>query len=99
VAVLAFVAPYAIIAGLTKFNPGKSTVSQRGWIVSWLVLGQCIGVIIGLRLQDNHGYGWNSWEIATIAIMMVIFYGAPAVGGFVTVGMMINEFGSCLVTR
>jgi MFS family permease len=86
-----------VIAGLTKFNPAQSTASQRGWIVTWLVFGQCIGIIIGLKIRDSHGYRWKRWEIAAIVIMMIIIYGAPAIGGFVIVGTMINEFGSCVV--
>ena len=46
--VLAFAAylfPYVVIAVLTAFEKRASTLSQRAWILSWLVSGQVVGLV------------------------------------------------------
>jgi hypothetical protein len=47
--VLAMAAPYAIIGGISGFQEGESTRAQRGWTISWLVLGQVFGGLLGPR--------------------------------------------------
>jgi hypothetical protein len=64
VAFLALVAPYCVIAGLTKFNSGNSTQAQKGWTMSWLVMSQVFGFGFGwfgadLNLEWRL-YGWFS---------------------------------------
>jgi hypothetical protein len=110
--VLVIVAPYVIIAGLTKFNPGKSTASQRGWMMSWLVVGQFAG---GLRAAflSTDSFESKRWETSFVRvfrrgstgkkvrrigmIFLFVLFAPPAFGGFVTVGVMLKEFGTCIV--
>jgi hypothetical protein len=82
--------PYVIIAALTGFSPQHSTASQRAWTMSWLVTGQVSVAFVPLT-------DWvGSWIIITRqVIVFALFLLIPAIGGFVTVGMMIKEFGSC----
>ena len=42
--------PYAIIAGLTRFHKGQSTLAQRTWTMTWLSLG----VLLGPTIQTTH---------------------------------------------
>jgi hypothetical protein len=46
---IAIATPYAIIGGISGFQEGESTRAQRGWTMSWLVLGQVFGGLIGPR--------------------------------------------------
>ncbi|OLN98028.1 hypothetical protein CCHL11_06840 [Colletotrichum chlorophyti] len=38
--------PVVLVAGLTGFNPGHSTVRQRAWILCWLAFGIIMGPVI-----------------------------------------------------
>src|SRR5205814_565337 len=95
IGLVAFVAPYVIIAGLTRFHPGDSTIAQRAWTLAWLVCGQVFGFIMGLiiRVTDYNDKGdVSSFWIG--AGPLVIAMGVPAIGGLVVVAQMILAFGS-----
>ena len=88
---MALLGPYIVIAALTKFNPQSSTASQRGWIISWLVIGQIGGHF--LSALD----AFASWSaLARFKPLWWALFSVPAIGGLVTVGMMIREFGMCV---
>jgi hypothetical protein len=36
---------FAVIGGLSHFNPGSSTNSQRSWTMTWYVFGMIAGVL------------------------------------------------------
>lgn len=46
----ALATPYAIMGGLTHFNPGQSTKAQRVWIMIWIVIGQTAGYTAPMEL-------------------------------------------------
>ena len=48
-----FCAPYAIISGLTKFQPQESKLSERAWLMMWLVVGQIYGGIVLMESQGD----------------------------------------------
>ena len=77
--------PYIFISVLTGFRNGDSTHAQRGWMMSWLVFNQILSVF---------GFGCFTNDIST-PLAVTIGYSAPAIGGFVMVGRMILEFGTC----
>jgi hypothetical protein len=49
----ALATPYAIMGGLTDFNPGQSTKAQRVWIMIWIVFGQVAGYTTPIALFLN----------------------------------------------
>lgn len=94
---LALIAPYVIIEGLTEFQKGGSTNSQRVWLMTWLAYGQCMGLIMGPFFDvivKNHLT--MSWKVSIYwAITVIIMYGVPSIGGFVVVAQMIRASESC----
>jgi hypothetical protein len=97
-AVLAFVAPYAIIGGLTGFKAGSSTSAQRGWTMSWLVIGQVYGGYI--QILRKYAYpdlasDMSGAEMYVVTTLVVLFTGVPAIGGYVVVTQMIIADGYC----
>ncbi|KAK4235331.1 hypothetical protein C8A03DRAFT_17919 [Achaetomium macrosporum] len=79
-----------VVGALTHFENGQSTQSQRGWIMSWLVVGLAIGwpadAAIGMK---HHFFG------AAMAICSSAIFSIPAVGGFAVVAGMLREYGIC----
>ena len=83
--------PYVFIFLLTGFRNGDSTSAQRGWMMSWLVFNQ---------IFSAYGYMFSTTDIASLvqAAFLAVFVlanSAPAIGGFVMVGRMLFEFGTC----
>lgn len=91
-----------IIAVLSGFHKGESTLAQRVWTMVWLVFGICgAGVCIFLGLEDDSipmPLPFTSTFLRRLHQLTapLISYGAPAVGGFVVVGQMLYEYGSCI---
>jgi hypothetical protein len=77
----------AIIGGLSKFRKGESTVAQRGWMISWFVVGLVIGAWVNTSV-DKH-------DLGRIRFLLLI-YSAPAIGGFIVVGQMLGSYGTCV---
>ena len=64
--VLAVIAPFVIIYGLTKNQYGTSSTSvQRGAMIHWLVLGIANGLCSGSRAIHKHKYGARAMMILT----------------------------------
>ncbi|PMD63727.1 uncharacterized protein K444DRAFT_715763 [Hyaloscypha bicolor E] len=95
---LATLVPVAIIGGLSKFHRGHSTHAQRVWIMTWLsfgAIGPFILIIISLiKLDRKKGESWITVIIGSAYI--ILFYAAPAIGGFVVIGQMLRSFGTCI---
>ena len=81
--------PYAINAGLTRFDKGQSTHAQRVWTMTWLTFGVVHAIGIGSN-NVTEKLGPNVMDV----ILSLVFC-APAVGGFVVVGQMLTEYGHC----
>ena len=83
--------PYVFIFLLTGFRKGDSTSAQRGWMMSWLVVNQILTI---------YGFGFSTTDIsspvhaAKLGAIILVWL-APAIGGLVTVGRMLLEFGTC----
>ncbi|KAK0202165.1 hypothetical protein DFS33DRAFT_1386457 [Desarmillaria ectypa] len=85
-------APLAIIGGLSGFQPGGSTLAQRVWIMTWMVFGWVYGLGFGIRMYDVP----STWRTRWGEVAMRALVAAPAIGGFVVVGQMIMDYGSCV---
>jgi hypothetical protein len=89
---ITFIMPYIVIAVLTRFKPQSSTALQRGFMMAWLVVGQVSGIICYGFMEDK-----SKWqERGRLFAIFVVLFGAPAIGGFVMVGLMMKEFGYCV---
>jgi hypothetical protein len=88
--------PSAFIYGLTKFKKEGSTLMQRVWMMFWLCVNQASFFIFAplsfsdpsFHILSGNGLGLG---VLVFALLLVI----PAIGGFVMVGKMLAEFGTC----
>ena len=99
--------PLAVIGGITRFHPGHSTLAERSWIMTWLIFGMVYGVgqktsysiphrTTTLRIMSTQ-YKYKNLFLAfyVIATFGFLPLAAPAIGGFVVVGQMLNAYGDC----
>jgi hypothetical protein len=105
IGIAALVIPYVLIAIFSHgFETGtESTTLQRGFVMSWLVVGQVFGAISGWLGHSDSTVGniFYDYELGTkegyFSLLLLVAVIAPAVGGFVVVGLMIKQFGSCVL--
>lgn len=91
--ILALGAPYVIIGGLTHFNAGGSTRAQRGWTMSWLVLGQFFGFLMG---TVHFARGRSSvMSLLGLGFILIVLCSAAPIGGLIAVGQMILSSETC----
>jgi hypothetical protein len=99
----------SILGGLSHFRSANSTRAQRVWTMTWLAFGITVGcardqqiagylgtfILLLIRTKNSLG---RSWAIGASVIFTIIslMFGAPAVGGFVTVGQMVQAYGKCI---
>ncbi|KAI6777576.1 uncharacterized protein J7T54_005868 [Emericellopsis cladophorae] len=84
--------PFSIFGGLSGFRSGNSTHTQRGFMMSW----QVVGAVYWIQAELAKYYiDDESWLVLWAALVQVICLGAPAVGGMVMVGQMLREYGVC----
>lgn len=93
IGVLALVAPYAIIGGLTQFKSADSTKAQRGWTMAWLVVGQVYGLWISFSIRNQLAYVVEPKSVWLGCNIFVLLIGAAAIGGLVVVGQMMTAYG------
>jgi hypothetical protein len=87
-----------ITLALSNFSGRQSTLAQRAWTVTWLIVGHTSGIMIHPVVTTI----FEIWELDTspmqprfgVCCYMVI-YGAPAIGGFVVVSQMLKAYGIC----
>lgn len=84
---------YVFISLLSGFRKRDSTSAQRGWIISWLVFNQVFSVY-GLMFTFPDIGGPVQGVVLAVTILVLSI---PAIGGFVMVGRMLLEFGTCSV--
>ncbi len=80
----------AIIGGVSHFRYGKSTTAQHAWTMTWLVFGIGVGFtttwceVTAMWYEET---GLAGWELVRPE-MLLLFYSAPSIGGFVVVAQM-----------
>jgi hypothetical protein len=94
--------PLAIVGALTKFQAATSTVRQRGWMMSWLVVGSASSIwmrVVAKNIAlDSYWEGVSTGKKINLVVGMVIYTFPPwicGIGGMITVGLMIKEYGVC----
>jgi len=89
-------APIAIVGGLSHFHAGSSTVAQRAWTMAWLGSDIIAGVVLGGMLVPTDKKDAQEHTALGVTVAYSLIFGAPALGGFVVVGQMVKEYGSCI---
>jgi mannose/fructose/N-acetylgalactosamine-specific phosphotransferase system component IIC len=90
-----------IIYLLTKFQKGQSLYSQRAWTMAWLTVGIASGGMVNMMtraLVPNQLKKHSNWHFLWRYLGFILGFGiflVPAIGGFVTVGQMLMEYGDC----
>jgi hypothetical protein len=88
---------WGLIGYLTNFSIAQSSTAQRVWIMGWLVVGTLNGssirstFITSLLAEISASRSLNvfmEWCVAFI-------FAPLAIGGMVTAGQMLQEYGSC----
>ncbi|KAF8876251.1 hypothetical protein BD779DRAFT_1677858 [Infundibulicybe gibba] len=100
----------AIVGGLSGFHPGQSTKAQRVCTMMWLVFGVIVGPgVVGADKfldsrakykgspDDSNSNSTSRNGAARVVIATALLYGVLAIGGFVVVGKMLFEYGSCVI--
>jgi hypothetical protein len=102
--IMTLILPLVFIFLLTGFHKRRSTTAQRAWMMTWLVYNQLAstnGIVGSLTNVTIFGGAVNKFQVVGIAgllFLMGVLYSIPAIGGFVMVGKMLIEFGSCSLT-
>lgn len=97
-------APYVILQLLTGFEARQSSVSQRIWMMLWLVVGQVYGCLLCPlalsadsskkgRALFNTIYGGAGARI----LLLVILPGSAAIGGYVVVAQTMLQDEVCVI--
>ena len=85
----------AIIGSLSHFHAGSSTYAQRAWVMAWLAVGSYVG-LAGADVRPGRDIT-QPQDLRTILVEYIItaIGAAPAVGGFVVVGQILQSYGVC----
>lgn len=96
------IVPYAVIGALTHFQPGQSSVTQRVFTMYWLATGLLIGAVMPFYKIDLDGFLWTIGEAiegdiesSLLIFLFLLLFSSAAIGGFVVVGQMVKEYGTC----
>jgi hypothetical protein len=96
ITILITAAPIATVGAISRFAPGESTTSERGWTMSWLVFGIVLGFLMrGWTHYFLQNLGRNRAIEITQLVSGVVLYSVPAIGGVVAVVQMYLDFGVC----
>jgi hypothetical protein len=85
-----FLTELFIVLGLSHFSGRQSTVAQRAWTISWLVAG-----LLGDFISDLWKAETSPDDSRGTVLGAIVFYCAPAIGGFVVVFQMLSVYGIC----
>ena len=88
-------AEFFITLALSNFSGQQSTLAQRAWTVTWLIVGHTSGIMIRPAVS-------TMWELDTspvrsrfVVCCYMVICGPPAIGGFVVVSQMLKAYGIC----
>ncbi|KDQ51960.1 hypothetical protein JAAARDRAFT_198619 [Jaapia argillacea MUCL 33604] len=102
-----FILPYVVVFIFSGFEAGRSTLAQRAWIMSWASSGQLSLLSFGLIIFLHPHFSLSTWKeaaknsifgpgwIPRLILPSLILLPIPAIRGFITVGKMLKEFGTC----
>ena len=93
--------PLIINGAMSHFHPRSSTPNQRSWTMVWLAFGVVSGFSYVLLQRSGQGGRKHQklarkWWSPFLTLIGYINGASPAIGGFLVVGQMLNEYGSCV---
>ena len=88
---LALVIPHVFIYLLSGYKKNHSTVAERAWMLSWVCANQISLFLYSMVLFVPKG------DQSVLQLMWAVLFASPAIGGYVVVGKMLKQFGSCSV--
>jgi hypothetical protein len=77
-----------IVGGITHFHPGISSRAQRGWFLSWALLGIIYGLGFINQLPPSEA-GFTKVRVELVRIFAAMIIGAATIGGIVA---MIQQY-------
>ena len=107
--VFQFYAWLGIVAGLTRFRSGISTTAQRGWFISWPLLGIVYGQYSAGKYYDTsrqavkilavpeEGHFWDGGHGNKVGMPRLVLwsFGAATIGGVVAMVQQYLLFIEC----
>ncbi|KAK0652416.1 hypothetical protein B0T16DRAFT_406145 [Cercophora newfieldiana] len=91
------ITPLVVVGAFSRFRSGESsTTFDRGWIMSWLVVGSASSVWAMLArffLRDDSMIRDNLFSIMWVVASGLFWI--PAIGGMVVVGRQLQDYGIC----
>jgi hypothetical protein len=85
-AILQYVIYLAIVGGVTRFRSGISSRAQRGWFMSWALIGTIYGCFVGAAATyEEHAAKECTQEVRILKVPRTKedgWRGAPEVTGF-----------------
>lgn len=100
---LSFAIPMGLVSGLSGgLQPGLiSTTDQRAWLMSWIVVGSLSSVVawffqlvfrtVPAALKDDESYA--AYLICFLPFVAPLWM--PAIGGMISVGAQLQDYGIC----
>ena len=81
------------IFALSNFSGQQSTLAQRTWTVTWLLIGGIVSPV--LNIFDRFFKELKDMPPMLLFCLMMASHCAPAIGGFVVVSQMLKAYGIC----
>ena len=94
---LAVILPHLLIFILTGYKKQDSTALERGFMSSWLIINQIYALGFSFSIVERDPTSFIPPDpVTAIAIASISgTFLSVSIGGFVMVGKMLHEFGSC----
>jgi len=92
------IVPLVIVGGLSGFQSGIiSTAAQRGWIMSWLVVGSVSSgwIVLARAVSLTESDDGSRWGPVLLGFITAAPCWIPAIGGMVMVGLQLRDYGIC----
>ena len=89
-----------IIGGLSHFRRGSSSHAERVWTMTWLAFGIAMGLLMEASVEGLESrliLNFRRKVLMRGTLGYLVLLSAPAIGGLIVVGQMINAYGVCVV--
>jgi hypothetical protein len=79
--------PIALVGGFTGFQAGENVKIAISWVLGWIIVGS----VSSLWVHISAAFWLHPiWEVILVFPLWI-----PAIGGFVVVAQMLDDFGIC----
>jgi len=91
---LILVIPFLFLFLISRFKNGQSTAVQRGWMMAWICANQVSFFPFAYISTYDPAFLLSQKNRLFLYVVMSPL-GAASLGGFIEVGTMMKDFGSC----